>query len=240
MRAALIAAIVILAAGTALAQDPEPTTADAPDAPDAPDATDAPDAPDAPDATMEAPLILKIQSAARMGQKEGVLVAVRAQNGGGKDLLLLLSEAHVVPPNSMEAACSPTSPRFPTIPVLQITRHEAAGGEECGGSQRVPKADWMLSVMRLPAGKSATIVFHVTEPAEWAGDLYAHLGISYTTADRATPAELKRTEQIGLGMMIVGLEPGGRVVAPGEGGPAIKRAVELFDRRDVADPVLID
>ena len=41
-------------------------------------------------------------------------------------------------------------------------------------------------------------------------------------------------------MMITGLEPGGRIVAPGEGGPSVQRAVALFDRRVVAAPALVD
>ena len=110
-------------------------------------------------------LEIQIQSAARMGEKQGVLVALNAANRGRDDLLLLLSEAHVVPPDSMEAACSPLSPRFPTIPLLQITRSETPGTTPCDGSQRVPKADWVLSVMRLPVGKSATIVVQILEPA---------------------------------------------------------------------------
>ncbi len=189
---------------------------------------------------MASELKLDVVSAARMGDSEGVLVSATAHNPGDVDLLVLLSEAHVVPPDSMEAACAPASPRFPTTPVLQITRSGEPGAEACAGSQRVPKADWMLSVMRLPAGKSATLVLQVEERARWQGDLFAHLAVSYTTVDRAEAKELKRTEKIGLGMMIAGLEPGGRVVPIGEGGPAVQRAVELFDRRAVAPPVLID
>jgi|GEM_PF-2891249 len=211
-----LALATLLLAGTAIAQEAPP--ADVP----------------------VADLDLEVQSAARMGEGQGVLVAATAHNPGDVDLLLLLSEAHVVPPDSMEAACAPDSPRFPTTPVVQLTRTEPAGAEVCEGSQRVPKADWMLSVMRLPAGKSATLVVQIDEPARWEGDLFAHLGVSYTTVDRAEPRELKRTEKIGLGMMITGLEPGGRVVPPGEGGPAVQRAVALFDRRAVAAPVRVD
>jgi len=221
----LVAALCLLWAGTAAAQGP-PTTSEPP----GPAAGE----------VRPAELRLSVQSAARMGDKQGFLVSATAQNPGDVDLLLLLPEAHVVPPDSMEAACAPTSPRFPATPVLLITRDEPAGTELCGGSERVPKADWMLSVMRLPAGKSATLVLQVDEPVRWDGPLHAHLGISYTTADRAGERELKRTEKIGLGMMIAGLEPGGRVVPPGEGGPAVRRAVELFDRRAVAEPVPID
>ena len=223
MRAALAS---LLIAGVAFAQSPEGDlpTAGSELAP----------------AVLPAELQLNVQSAARMGDRQGLLVSATAHNPGDVDLLLLLSEAHVVPPDSMEAECSLSSPRFSTTPVLQITRTEPAGTELCDGSQRVPKVDWMLSMMRLPVGKSATLVIQVEDPVRWQGDLFAHFAVSYTTVERALEKELRRTEKIGLGMMIAGLEPGGRVLSPGDGGPAVQRAVELFNQRAVASPVPID
>ncbi len=223
---AIAAAAIVLLAGPAWAQTPAPASEATPALPT--------------DGMSFVELDLKVESASRTDENLGLLVAATATNPGDGDLLILLPEAHVVPPDSMEADCAPTSPRFPATPVLLITRSEVPGTQACDGSQRVPKADWMLSVMLLPAGKSAKIVLQLNEPVRWDGPLHAHLGLSYTTADRAAAREMRRAEKIGLGMVISGLEPGGRVVPPGEGGPAVRRAVELFDRRAVAPPIAID